>query len=111
LKVLLDNCVPRPFERALIGHDVTHCSRLGWERLTNGRLLAAAEQAGFEVFVTVDQGIRYQQTMIGRTLSIIFIRSVKNDMPTLTPLASTVLKGIGTVEPGKFLVVTAEDGI
>ena len=60
MKILLDHCVPRPFERLLLGHEAIHTSRLAWQRLENGDLLSAAEEAGFLVLITVDRSMQYQ---------------------------------------------------
>ena len=106
LKVLLDNCIPRPFERQLAGHEVIHCSRLGWERLTNGKLLSAAEENLFAVLVTVDQGMRHQQNMSGRKIAVIQLRVLRNDLATLNPMAERGLVSLTDVRPGA--VVTLE---
>jgi len=57
LKILLDQNLTEYLRDLLPGHDVTHASRLGWDRLGNGELLNAAEQAGFEVMLTADQNV------------------------------------------------------
>lgn len=107
MKVLLDNCVPRPFLRHLPGHEVLHCSHVGWERLSNGRLLAAAESAGFQVVVTVDQGIRFQQNMTGRQIAIVCLEVMRNDLPTLIPLADPVLRALDEIQPGEIAIIRA----
>ncbi len=66
MRVLLDHSSPAPLSRYLIGHDVTEAFERGWERLKNGDLLTAAETAGFEILVTSDKNIRYQQNLTGR---------------------------------------------
>ena len=58
--VLLDNSVPRGIAHYLKGHTVVECRERGWDTLSNGELLFAAETAGFEVLVTTDKNIRYQ---------------------------------------------------
>lgn len=105
MKVLLDNCVPRPFLRHLPGHAVLHCSHVGWERLSNGKLLTAAENAGFQAIVTVDQGIRFQQDMTGRQIAIICLEVVRNDLPTLIPMAELVMRALEEIQAGGIVVV------
>ncbi len=77
--------MPRPFERLLVGHEAIHTSRLRWGHLSNGRLLSAAQEAGFDAIVTVDDNLRFQQNMKGRSICVLCLRSLKNDVPTLSP--------------------------
>jgi hypothetical protein len=72
--VLFDNGTPRTLARYLIDrHTVTEARARGWERLSNGELLAAAEAAGFEVLVTTDKNLRHQQNLSGRKIAIVVI--------------------------------------
>lgn len=57
------------------GHAVKECRSQGWDRLKNGELLDAAEAAGFEVFLTADQSIRYQQNLGRRKIAIVVLGS------------------------------------
>jgi hypothetical protein len=71
MRVLLDNCTPRGVDSGLGDHEVTQCRSLGWDRLKNGHLLDAAEQAGFEILITSDQSVRRQQNLTRRSIAII----------------------------------------
>jgi hypothetical protein len=71
--VLFDQSTPAPLRGHLKGHTVTEARDRGWDRLVNGDLLNAAEAAGFEVFVTADKNLRYQQNLSTRKLAIIVI--------------------------------------
>lgn len=62
MRILFDNGTPRQLRRQLFGHDVDLASEREWDTLTNGILLDRAEEAGYEVLITTDQGIRYQRT-------------------------------------------------
>lgn len=73
MKVLFDNSTPRGLARELRGHHVTEARKLGWDRLDNGDLLKAAGKAGFEVLITPDQNIRYQQNLTTRKIAIIVL--------------------------------------
>jgi hypothetical protein len=75
MRVLLDNCTPRGVASSLRGHAVEECRSQGWDRLRNGELLDAAEAAGFEVFLTADQNVRYQQNLRGRQIAIVVLKS------------------------------------
>jgi hypothetical protein len=65
VRILLDQGTPAPLRRALAGHSVSRVYEEGWDKLKNGELLAAAE-GPFDVFVTTDQSLRYQQNLGGR---------------------------------------------
>jgi len=72
--VLFDNGTPRTLARYLIDHHtVTEARARGWQELGNGELLAEAETAGFEVLVTTDKNIRYQQNLTGRKIAIVVL--------------------------------------
>jgi hypothetical protein len=61
MKVLFDNGTPKPISRSLIGHNVTYARQIGWHQLENGDLLQDAEEAGYEVLLSTDKNIQYQQ--------------------------------------------------
>lgn len=73
MRVLLDNGAPRGITSYLRDHTVAECRELGWDTLSNGELLFAAETAGFEVLVTTDKNIRYQQNLKGRKLALVVL--------------------------------------
>lgn len=71
MKVLFDQGTPVPLRRQLAGHTIDTVYEQGWSKLTNGRLLTIAEQAGYDVLVTTDQNLRYQQDLRGRRLAML----------------------------------------
>jgi len=71
--ILFDHGTPRGLARALPGHTVTEAKARGWDRLNNGDLLKVAEEAGFELLLTTDQRIRYQQNLTGRKIAIVVL--------------------------------------
>lgn len=109
MRVLLDNCVPRSFERRLEGCEATHCSRLGWERLVNGKLLAAAEEAGFPILITVDRNLQFQQNMSGRKLTVIYLRVPRNDIITLGDMVDPIRERLADLEPGTIVTLVHPD--
>jgi hypothetical protein len=70
-KVLFDVNVPRSASRFLTGHVVAFADRHGWRELSNGDLLSAAERDGFDVMLTADTNLRYQQNLVGRHIGIV----------------------------------------
>jgi hypothetical protein len=91
VKLLLDHCVPKPFGRLLLGHEVKTAYQMGWANLGNGKLLLAAAAEGFDAFITVDLNIRYQQNLSKLALPVIALVAVDNDLETLRPYGAFVI--------------------
>lgn len=91
------------------GREVSHCSRLGFETLSNGKLLSAAEAAGFQVIVTVDKSIEHQQNMSGRSISVIYLRASMNKVEILASMGDMVLDAINSVGPTMTLTILHPD--
>jgi hypothetical protein len=70
MRILFDHGTPSGIARALSGHDVTEAIERGWDRISSGELLNVAEAAGFDVLLTTDKQIRYQQNLTGRKIAI-----------------------------------------
>ena len=71
--ILFDHVTPRGIARVLSGHTVTTAKERGWDTLGNGDLLAAAEQAGFDVVLTADKNMRHQQNLEGRRIALVIL--------------------------------------
>ncbi len=99
-RILLDHCVPKPLRRRLPGEEVVTCHEQGWDALTNGKLLAEAEAAGFEIFITADQNLRYQQNLSNRRLAIIELPT--NRLSVLPFLIPALLNAIQAAAPGSY---------
>jgi hypothetical protein len=100
MKVLLDECVPWPLHRGLAGHDCTTAQRQGWSAVKNGELLRLAEEAGFDLFVTSDQGIRYQQNLAGRRIAILELST--NDLRRLQLSLPVIVNEMMTLRSGEY---------
>lgn len=116
MRILLDNCVPHPFRRFVVGHDVETAYKRGWASLANGELLRAATSAGFDAVVTVDQNLRYQQNLSDLPVSVVMVRSVRLDMDHLSLCGKHVGAALHLVERAveeqkRILVVIGVDGI
>jgi hypothetical protein len=97
--VLLDECVPRALGKELVGHDVTTIAEAGWAGVKNGELLQLA--AGlFDVLLTVDRNLEYQQNFAGVRLAVIVVRAPSNDIAVLRPLMPGALAAITKAKPG-----------
>jgi predicted nuclease of predicted toxin-antitoxin system len=105
MKILLDECLPVEFRLSLRGHEVHTVQWAGLKGKKNGELLQAAEASGYDVLVTVDQGIPRQWPLGGRRLSIILIRSRTNQMEDPGPLAPAILKALESIQYGQSIVI------
>ena len=73
MRILFDHGTPSGIAGSLSGHDVTEAIERGWDRISNGELLEAAEAAGFDLLLTTDKRIRYQQNLTGRKIAIVVL--------------------------------------
>ena len=73
MRILFDHGTPSGIAKALAGHEVTEAIERGWDRISNGDLLKAAEAAGFELLLTTDKRIRYQQNLTNRKIAIVVL--------------------------------------
>jgi hypothetical protein len=105
-RILLDQNLARALRDLIPGHDVTHASERGWATLENGALLSAADAAGFEVMITADQNIRYQQNLSGRNLALVVLST--NHWPTIRGSASLIVNALSGVAVGSYQEVAFE---
>lgn len=102
-KLLLDECIPKKFKSHLSGYDCLTVPEAGWAGKQNGELLSLAEYAGFQVFVSLDQGIEFQQNLTARNLAVILLRAKSNRLADLIPLAGKILMSLSSIEPGRLI--------
>ncbi len=105
MRVLLDADVPAALRHRLPGHEATTAKRMGWGLLKNGELLTAAETSGFDVFVTGDKNLSYQQNLEGRKLALIVLSST--NWKTLRTDTSSILAAVNRAKPGSFETLLA----
>ena len=101
MKILFDASTPAPLARFLRGHEVVRADELGWQGLGNGALLDAAEQAGFDLLLTCDQNVRYQQNFASRKLALVILSS--NHWPTLRRIAARIATAVDFVQTGQIV--------
>ena len=104
MRLLLDECVPKRLKRDLSGHEVRTVQEAGWAGVQNGQLLRTAD-GKFDVLLTVDQGVQYQQKMTGLTISVVIMVAPSNDVDDLRPLLSQVAEALTRIQPGQILRV------
>lgn len=107
MRVLLDECVPRPLKRDLAGHTVSTVAEMAWAGTENGELLALIREAGFGAFVTVDQNLSYQQNLRTAGISVVVLVARTNKLPDLLPLVPALREALERVQPGELVLVGA----
>jgi hypothetical protein len=103
MKMLFDQGTPVPLRRHLPRHDVATAAEMDWSQLTNGELLAAATEAGFEVLVTTDQNLRYQQNLKDRRIAVVVLMTAS--WPRISKQADKVAAAIEGVRSGDYIEV------
>jgi predicted nuclease of predicted toxin-antitoxin system len=105
-RILLDHNLALDLRDLLPGHDVSHAVEMGWHQIGNGELLTIAEAAGFQIVITADQNIRYQQNLSGRRLSLVVVST--NHWPTLRGSIGLIMETLGLVTSGSYHEVAVE---
>ena len=100
MKILFDQGTPVPLRRYLSEHNVATAAEMGWSQLTNGELLAAATDGGFEIFVTTDQNLRYQQNLKERTIAVVVLMSAS--WPRIEKRADKIAQAINECGRGSY---------
>ena len=101
VRVLLDEDLPRDLVAALVGHQVTTVQAADWSGTKNGDLLQRAHER-FDVLVTMDRGLQYQQNLTILRLSVLVIRDPSNRMIHLKPIVGVILKALEDLRPGEL---------
>ena len=100
MRVLIDNCVPWRLGNAIAAHDVASVVKLGWAGLGDGQFLDAMV-GRFDVLVTVDKSLRFQQRLVGRPVSVVLLRAKSNTLREMLPLVPALLEALNTIAPGQ----------
>jgi hypothetical protein len=102
VKILLDECTPHVLKRLLTGFEIKTVQEEGWAGITNGALLRLAE-GRFDVLITSDQNLKYQQNLVKRQLAIIQLPT--NQVPLVIELAPQVQATLKNMKPGEFVAI------
>ena len=105
MKALLDEMVPKALASQLGPHQIDHVADLGWQSLSNGKLLTAAEDSGFGALITKDSNMPYQQNLSGRKISIVVLRPPSQDIRDLIALAPKIRACLESLQSGSLVVV------
>lgn len=104
MKILLDECVDQRFRKDLIGHEVATVQEAGWAGKKNGELLTLAA-AKYEVFITVDRNLYFQQNLPKLQISVVILAAQSNRLSDLKLLAVEVLKAIPSLKSGEVKLI------
>ena len=107
MRVLLDEQLPRPLAGELVGHDARTVQSQRWAGLKNGDLLERAIDDGFDVFLTADTNLEFQQNLVRYEIAVIVVRPRSNDFDDLRPLVPKILAALETAKPGNVVHVAA----
>lgn len=102
MRVLLDECIPRRLQRDLEGHDACTVPEMGWASKKNSELLRLAAKE-FDVFLTVDRSLIYQQNLQGIPIGIISLRAKSNRLLDLRPFMPEVRSALKSIQPGQIV--------
>jgi hypothetical protein len=107
LLILFDQATPVPIRRYLKHHTVRTAFQQGWDRLVNGDLLSAAEQAGFDLLLTTDKNMTYQQNLTGRKIAILVLS--KQQWPLLRPYVHLIVDAVDVASTGSYAEIHIPD--
>ncbi len=99
MRILLDECIDWRLSRAIVGHEVKTARQMGWASIKNGELLALASDR-FDVSVTVDRDLSFQQNLRNLPIAVIVLQARTNRLADLLPLAPDLLAAIASATPG-----------
>jgi len=105
MRILLDECVPRPLKRELSNYEIQTVVEMGWSGKKNGELLQLMAQEGFTILVTTDQNLRYQQNLQQAGVAVVVLVAPSNRLPDLVPLIPEARNVFNTSTPGKVIEV------
>lgn len=106
MRVFLDECIDWRLSRDLVGHDVKTAREMGWTSIQNGELLAVASQS-FDVFVTVDRNLAFQQNVPATAIAVLVLHARTNRLADLRRLVPGLLAAIAAAEPGTVTAIGA----
>ncbi|MBK7002414.1 MAG: hypothetical protein IPH35_21425 [Rhodoferax sp.] len=104
MRILFDQGTPVPLRQALTGHSVSTAYELGWATLKNGELLRSAEEQGFEVLVTTDTNLRYQQNLAARQIAVVVLATTS--WPRIRLVVEHVASAVNSASIGSYVEIS-----
>jgi glutamate racemase len=103
MKILFDNGTPKPIARSLTNHEISFARRIGWHELGNGELIQKAEEAGYDVLLSTDKNIRYQQNLSGRKIALVVLGN--QQWPLVKRHLDKIAAAVDACTPGSYTEV------
>ncbi|MDZ7288417.1 MAG: DUF5615 family PIN-like protein [candidate division KSB1 bacterium] len=103
MKILFDQGTPVPLRQHLAGHVIDTVYERGWSNLSNSDLLDAAEQNGYQLLITTDQNLQYQQNLVGRRLAVIVLLSTS--WPRIRMRVDDIRAAVDTISLGDYIEI------
>ena len=107
MKILLDECLPVRLKNLLKEYEVFSVSEMGWRSLKNGKLLRAAVENNFDVFLTVDKKLEYQQNLNSFNIAVVVFIVARNKIELLSLLIPTFIEISNKLEKGKSTIISS----
>jgi hypothetical protein len=104
MRLLIDECLPRGLKRLLTGPQCRTVQEMSWSGKKNGELLSLAELE-FDLLVTVDQGLEYQQNLANRRIALLLFEARSNQIEDLAPAVPAALSALEIIQPGRVVRV------
>jgi hypothetical protein len=105
MRILLDECVPQRLRAALPHHDVRTASEMSWSGKKNGELLRLMVATQFDILLTVDQNLQYQQNVTSAGVAVILLSAAGSRLADLLPLMPSVEAALVSISPGDVVVI------
>lgn len=105
MRILVDECVPRPLKRELADYEIRTVVEMGWSGKKNGELLRLMSQEGFTILLTTDQNLRYQQNLQQAGVAVVVLVAPSNRLPDLVPLIPKARNVMNTITSGEVIEV------
>lgn len=105
MRILLDECVPRPLKRELADYEIRTVIEMGWSGKKNGELLRLMSQGSFTILLTTDQNLCYQQNLQQAGVAVVVLVAPSNRLPDLLPLMPNARNILNTIAPGEVIEV------
>ncbi len=103
MKILFDNGTPRPIAHVLTGHEVTFAREIGWHELENGDLIQKAEEASYDLLLSTDKNIRYQQNLAERAIALVVLGN--SQWPDVRLHLDAIAAAVNASTPGSYTEV------
>jgi hypothetical protein len=105
MRILLDECAPRPLKRELTDYEIRTVVEMGWAGKKNGELLRLMGQEGFTILLTTDQNLRYEQNLRQAGVAVVVLIAPSNKLADLLPLIPDARDVLNTITPGEVIEV------